>query len=100
MLGDALDVGPSHLGVGAEFLSLDECDLPVAEVEQVLQCSLGGSLMVEHNGSYAFYVVVPGHGDYRHGEIQGPGGIYGQQPVHPSFQKHPSIFVSATVSVS
>src|SRR5258708_26357816 len=100
MLGDALDVGPSHLGVGAEFLSLDECDVPVAEVEQVLQCYLGGSLMVEHNVSYAFYVVVPGHGDYRHGEIQVPGGIYGDQAVDRSFQKHAWIFVDEIGAVA
>src|SRR5260221_2543786 len=100
MLGNALDVGPSHLGVGTEFLSLDECDLAVADVKQVLQCYLGCTLVVEHNVGYAFHVVVPGHGDYRYGKIQVPGGIHGDQAVHRSLQEHAWIFVDEIGAVA
>src|SRR5258708_16061950 len=100
MLGNALDGGPSHCGVGAEFLSLDECDLAVAEMKKVLQCYLGGALVVEDNVGYAFYVVVAGHGDYRHGEIQVPGGIHSYQAVHRSLQEHAWIFVDEIGAVA
>src|ERR1700686_3903049 len=49
--------------------------------------------MVEHNVGHALHVVVPGYGDDRHGKVQVPGGIHGDQAVHRSFQEHSWVFV-------
>src|SRR4029077_3208590 len=68
--------------------------------KQVLQCYLGGTLVVKHNVGHALHVVVSGHGDDRHGKVQVPRGIDGDEAVHRSFQEHPRIFVDQIGAVA
>src|ERR1700678_1979921 len=56
--------------------------------------------MIEHNVGYAFDLVVSGHGDYRHREIEGPRSVDSDQPVYRSFQKHSWIFVNQVGAVA
>ncbi len=100
LLGGALDVGPASLSVGAELLPFDECDLTMAEVEEVLQCYLSRTFVVEDDVGDTGDFVVSGDGDDGQREVEVPGGIDGDEAIHRSLLEHTWVLVDQIGTVA
>lgn len=100
LLCGTLDVGPTALGVGAEPLPFDECDLTMAEVKEVLQCYLGRTFVVEDDVGYTGDLIVTGDGDHGQREVEVPGGIDGDEAIHRSFLEHTWVLVDQIGTVA
>ena len=98
--GDLFDAGPTHLGVGAEFLAFDKGDLAMAEMEEVFESDLSGSLVVEDNVGDAIDVVVTRDGDYGNGKIEVPWSVGGNEAIDGTLEEHAGIFVDKIRAVA
>ena len=61
----ATDGVPSHLGIGAEFLAADKCNVAVSQILQVAQAQFSRSRVVQNDARYAGRPDISG--DTNHG---------------------------------
>jgi len=91
--GDALDIRPANVGIGAEFLAFNEGDVTMAEMKKVLESDLGGTTVIEYDIGDSIDVVVARDGNDRDGKIEVPWRVDGDQTIDGALKKHAGILV-------